>query len=103
MTEKKEIIIGPSLTYLLTYVDGYQGVVHRANQYSDSSLQRLGGREGRGRGGEWGRQQIPLCATLALGINHCTQLFPLDYSFIHSLHSYLHTNFLTSVHPILSN
>ena len=75
MTEKKEIIIGPSLTYLLTYVDGYQGVVHRANQYSDSSLQRLGGREGRGRGGEWGRQQIPLCATLALGINHCTQLF----------------------------
>jgi len=24
-------------------------------------------------GGDGGRQQIPLCATLAIGINHCTQ------------------------------
>ncbi len=29
--------------------------------------------------------------------------FPLDYSFIHSLHLYLGTNFLTSGHHILNN
>ena len=45
---------------------------------------------GCGEMGDGRRQQIPLCATIALGINHCTQLFRwITASFTHS---YLSTN-----------